>query len=58
MYDLGKDPEGLKKEMEEMGYTKVKIWYQPTNYNFENFEEYFVTMYGAYIEAGMFKNMD
>lgn len=26
-YDLGKNPEGLKQEMEEMGYKNVQMWY-------------------------------
>ena len=26
-YDLGKDPEALKQEMQDMGYTNIKMWY-------------------------------
>jgi len=33
---LGKDPEGLKKEMSEIGFDKIKMWYQPMNFNFQD----------------------
>ena len=26
-YDLGKDPEGLKKQMLEMGFSNIRMWY-------------------------------
>lgn len=39
-YDLGKDPEALRAEMETIGFTHIRIWYQPMNFNFRDAEAY------------------
>ena len=39
-YDLGKDPEALRTEMESLGFLNVRIWYQPMNFNFKNADVY------------------
>ena len=43
-YDLGKDPEALKAEMETMGYTNIRMWYQKCNYYFEDPDDYVKAM--------------
>ena len=40
IYDLSRVPEKLRDEMLELGYTKVRMWFQPMNFNFKNAEEY------------------
>jgi hypothetical protein len=39
-YDLGKDPQKLKEEMEALGFAKIRIWYQHMNFNFKDSHEY------------------
>lgn len=45
-FDLGKDPEGLKKELENFGYTNIRMWYQPMNYVLNTFDDYFNIFFG------------
>ena len=40
-FDLGMNPDALRKEMTEMGFTNIKMWYQPMNFNYQSFDEYF-----------------
>lgn len=40
IYDLSREPERLQKEMEIMGFSKVRMWYQTMNFNFADAEEY------------------
>ena len=37
-YDLGKDPEKLKGQFEKVGFSKIRMWYQPMNFNFADAE--------------------
>lgn len=39
-YDLGKDPAKLHQEMTEMGFIKIRIWYQQMNFNFKDADAY------------------
>ncbi|TNV77030.1 hypothetical protein FGO68_gene14111 [Halteria grandinella] len=40
IYDLSKDHQMLKQEMESMGFANVRMWYQTQNFNFKDAEEY------------------
>ena len=44
-YDLAHRHEELRKEMLEMGFSKVKIWFQPVNFVFNTFEDFFATLF-------------
>jgi len=35
-YDLGKDQEALKQEMLQVGFTKIRMWFQHNNFNFKD----------------------
>ena len=40
-YDLGHDPSSLADEFRTHGYSEVHMWYQPINFAFKDFEDYF-----------------
>lgn len=40
IYDLSRDPAKLRDEMESLGFTRVRMWYQPLNFNFRDAQEY------------------
>lgn len=44
-YDLAHRHEELRKEMLEMGFARVKIWFQPVNFVFNTFEDFFATLF-------------
>lgn len=39
-YDLGKNPDALKTEMEAMGYTNIRMWYQKVIYHYASEDDY------------------
>jgi hypothetical protein len=39
-FDLGKDPEALKKEMLEIGFSGIRMWHQAMNFKIMSPEEY------------------
>jgi ubiquinone/menaquinone biosynthesis C-methylase UbiE len=40
IYDLSREPTKLKTEMEALGFTQIRMWYQPMNFNFKDADEY------------------
>jgi hypothetical protein len=44
MYDLGKDPLALKAQMEEIGFTKIRMWHQHNNFYYKDENEYLESM--------------
>ena len=57
-YDLGKNPEGLRDEMQAMGFTKVRIWYQPMNFNFADADNYAEGICHTNLAVACLKNVD
>ena len=57
-YDLGKDPEALKKQFESMGFSKIRMWYEPMNFNYTDFEDYFNTIFKQPGAAAALKTVD
>lgn len=39
-FDVGQDPEALRKEMKELGFKNIRMWYQAMNFNIKNGDEY------------------
>lgn len=44
-YDLAHSTDSLKKMLEEIGFINVKIWFQPVNFVFNNFDDFFATLF-------------
>ena len=44
-YDRGANPELLKQEMEEIGFTDIRMWYQHMNFIYQSFEEFFTQLF-------------
>lgn len=44
-YDLGRDPEALKAEMETMGFKGIHMWYQAMNFSFRNSDDYICSIW-------------
>lgn len=47
MYDLGKDPLALKAQMEEIGFTKIRMWHQHNNFYYKDENDYVESMMGS-----------
>lgn len=45
-YDIANNAESVRREMEDMGFINVKMWFQPTNFIFSTFDDFFKTMFG------------
>jgi hypothetical protein len=45
-YDIANNSEEIKREMLAMGFINIKMWFQPMNFIFQTFEEFFKTMFG------------
>ena len=43
-YDISLDSEGLKQRMEEIGFTKIRMWYQSNNLYFKDENDYLDSM--------------
>ena len=35
----------MKKQLNEVGFTNVKIWYEPMNFPYSDFEDYYRTFF-------------
>lgn len=57
-FDLGKDPEGMKQELLALGFSNIRIWYQPMNFNYADFEDYFNTIFKQPTAAAVMKELD
>ena len=44
-YDLAINADILKQEMEQIGFINVKMWFQPVNFVFNTFEDFFDTIF-------------
>ncbi|CDW71332.1 ubiquinone menaquinone biosynthesis methyltransferase [Stylonychia lemnae] len=44
-HHLGQDPAGMKKQMTELGFSNIKIWYEPMNIPYKDFEDYYQTFF-------------
>lgn len=44
-YDLAINADILKQEMEQIGFIGVKMWFQPVNFVFNTFEDFFDTIF-------------
>ena len=40
-YDLAANQDALRQEMLSMGFTNIKMWLQPVNFVFNDFNDYF-----------------
>lgn len=56
MYDLGKDPLALKAQMEEIGFTKIHMWFQHNNFYYKDENEYIESMMGSSPVVAALKN--
>lgn len=41
---LGEDPERMKHELEQYGFTNIKMWYQPMYFPYSDFEDYYQSL--------------
>ena len=40
IYDLSRDPTILRDEMLSLGFSNIRMWFQPMNFNFKDADEY------------------
>lgn len=57
-YDLALKRDELKKEMEDMGFVSVKMWFQPVNFVFNDFTDFFQTLFGQPTTAAKLESLD
>lgn len=43
-FDLSNDLDALKKEMEEIGFKNIRMWYQTMNFCFKDADEFLASM--------------
>ncbi|CDW78817.1 UNKNOWN [Stylonychia lemnae] len=45
-FHISQNKEAVRQEMIEMGFSNIKMWFQPMNFPYQNFEEYWATIFG------------
>jgi len=56
-YDIAHNSESIRREMLDIGFTNVKMWFQPMNYIFETFDDFFKTMFGQPTTAAKLQSL-
>ncbi|CDW81850.1 UNKNOWN [Stylonychia lemnae] len=44
-YHICQNKDTVRQEMIDMGFSNIKMWFQPMNFPFKNFEEYWATVF-------------